>query len=62
MLTLLAQNLIEEIDGLMILINGQGLTPEQEKLLQDETIEHLTEVRNMLVSVDVVGVIIIGED
>ena len=56
-LSKLAQDLIEEINGLNILINGERLKKKVEKKLEDETIEKLTEIRNTMLFKGTVGVI-----
>ena len=56
-LSKLAQDLIEEINGLNILINGERLKEKVEKKLEDETIEKLTEIRNTMLFKGTVGVI-----
>ena len=56
-LSKLAQDLIEEINGLNILINNESLTEDVEKKLEDETIEKLTEIRNIMLFKGTVGVI-----
>lgn len=62
MITVLAQNLIEEISGLLILVRGERLTNVEQKILQDESIETLTHMRNQLLLDDVIGIIITEED
>ena len=62
MITVLAQNLIEEISGLLILVRGERLTNLEQKVLQDESIETLTHMRNQLLLDDVIGIIITEED
>ena len=56
-LSKLAQDLIEEINGLNILINGERLKKKVEKKLENETIEKLTEIRNTMLFKGTVGVI-----
>lgn len=61
-LTRLAVDLIEEINGLAILINGESLTPQIESALQNESIEKLIEIRDSMKYQEVVGVLWTAED
>jgi hypothetical protein len=55
--TKFAADLIEEINGLNILINGEKLSEKEEKALQNETQEKLEEIRDAMKYHEVVGIV-----
>jgi hypothetical protein len=56
-ITKFAADLIEEINGLNILINGESLTKKEEKALQNETEEKLAEIVAAMKCHEVAGMI-----
>lgn len=61
-LSKLAHDLIEEINGLNILINGESLSENIELSLQNESVDKLIEIRDTMKYQEIVGVLWTAED